>query len=345
MRLSVIMPVFNASHYLEEAIQSILNQDFQDFEFIIVENGSTDNSRDYVESLKDCRLRVVVNQVNVGPPRALNQGLQIAQGTYVARMDADDIALPSRLKSQIAYLEKNQHCAVLETQAIAINQASKTLYKLWYPTTPSGINWKMMFTSPVAHSSVMMRREVAMEAGGYNEKLRHGADYDLWSRLTFAGNHISNLAGTHMHIRMHGESDGRRGAGGLLFDEIVGVSHSNIRHFLKSHISVDEVKSMIALVDSNYLCPKEQVSSAVKHFERIAKAIGGEAELYHAWMLLRLVSTSKDLTFRMRLNLLVRGILTFVNCQKSELKTRFWKDWIFSGGMIRKILSAWQRPL
>ena len=120
--ITVLMPVYNASLFLREAIESILNQTYKNFEFIIINDGSTDSSLQIIESFKDPRIKLVNNERNLGIIKTRNKGLQLAKGKYIANMDADDISLPTRLEKQFTFLEKNPDVAVIASKLVLINQ-------------------------------------------------------------------------------------------------------------------------------------------------------------------------------------------------------------------------------
>ncbi len=105
-RVTVLMSVYNGEKYLREAIDSILNQTFKDFEFLIIDDGSTDSSADIIRSYTDFRIRLIQNEKNIGLTRSLNKGLKLAKGEYIARMDVDDISLPIRFEKQVSFLDK-----------------------------------------------------------------------------------------------------------------------------------------------------------------------------------------------------------------------------------------------
>ena len=112
-KLSVIMPAYNAEKYIGEAIESILNQTFTDFEFIIIDDGSSDHTADIIKGFHDERIRFIQNEKNSGVANTLNKGLELSQGEYIARMDADDISLPARFEKQVAFMEANPDVAVV----------------------------------------------------------------------------------------------------------------------------------------------------------------------------------------------------------------------------------------
>ena len=126
--ISVVMSVYNSEKYIIEAIESVLSQTFNDFEFIIVNDGSTDNSLSLIKSINDPRIKII-DQENKGLSKALNIGINIAKGKYIARLDADDIALPTRFEKQYKFLENNPECVALGTEAIYTTEDGKELYR------------------------------------------------------------------------------------------------------------------------------------------------------------------------------------------------------------------------
>jgi glycosyltransferase involved in cell wall biosynthesis len=184
-RVSVVMSVFNAEPYLREAIDSILNQTFTDFELIIVDDGSTDGSSGVLKSSvqEDKRIHLMSNASNLGLIAALNKGIRLAKGEYIARQDADDASMRRRLERQVAFLDKNPDIGVVGTWMVSLQEnGHKSVYKT--PLTDALIRWSLLFHSPMAHASVMMRRSLFLGGVAYNEKMRHAEDYDLWCQLS-----------------------------------------------------------------------------------------------------------------------------------------------------------------
>jgi glycosyltransferase involved in cell wall biosynthesis len=182
--VSVIMSAYNEESYLAKAIDSILNQTFEDFEFIIINDGSTDGSGSIIQKYErqDSRIRGLY-QKNQGLIAALNSSIQVARGKYLARMDADDISLPTRLEKQFVYLEANPGVGVLGTWAKVVdyNGALKSIWRT--PISSELIKWTLLFRTSLIHASVMMRPEVIESAGFYRPEALHVEDYDLWVRL------------------------------------------------------------------------------------------------------------------------------------------------------------------
>lgn len=199
MKLSVVLPVYNTKEcYLREAIESILNQTFTDFEFIIINDGSTDNSVEKVIlSYTDNRIRYI-KQENQGIARSLNNGFALAQGEYIARMDADDISLPERFAKQIAFLDAHQDISLCGT-AITKFRKDKTRVII-YPSEPRILDCLQM--TCVAHPTVMLRitdfRKYNLE---YNPDYKC-EDYELWSRaLRYLK--FYNISEPLLHYRIH----------------------------------------------------------------------------------------------------------------------------------------------
>jgi len=201
-KISMIMSVFNGEKYLREAMDSILNQTFTDFEFIIVNDGSTDNSLSIIRSYSDKRIQVIDNGQNIGLTRSLNKAIKQARGEYIARQDADDISLPDRLEEQIKYFKKNPDVALLGTSISKIDSNGKILGKTLAIAKPGqGLLKQNQFN----HGSTMFKSGVVRELGGYNELFKYCQDYELWLRM--AKNYaVRNLPQILYKLRFHNEA-------------------------------------------------------------------------------------------------------------------------------------------
>lgn len=189
--VSVLLPVYNAQRTIEAAITSILRQSFEDFELLIVNDGSTDESARIIKIFRDRRIRLIERPQNGGLISALNEGIREARGELVARQDADDVSAPERLGSQMTAFKGNPRIGAVGT-ALRLVQSGKVLSQRWsYPETPASSRWQVLFKTPVAHSAVMYRRETVLRIGGYLEDFKYAEDYDLWSRLIEVADIIS----------------------------------------------------------------------------------------------------------------------------------------------------------
>lgn len=206
--LSVVMAVYNGEPFLGEAVESILTQTFGDFEFIIIDDGSTDGTaaRLAAYAAADPRVRVVT-QGNQGLIASLNRGCALARGTYIARMDADDISAPERFARQLAHLTAYPEIDVLGTAMQRIDAAGQRLTVLENPVLPGFLRWMLIFHCGISHSSVMFKRTVFEKVGGYDPAMAHVEDYDLWCRMS-AFARLENLPDVLLYYRIHGASIG-----------------------------------------------------------------------------------------------------------------------------------------
>jgi glycosyltransferase involved in cell wall biosynthesis len=192
-KVSVIMSVYNGATYLQESIDSILTQTFKDFEFIIINDCSTDRTEtillDYASH--DDRIVLVNNEQNLGLTRSLNKGLAIATGEYIARQDADDIALSDRFEKQAATLERQLKVVLVSCNFELIDADGKLIKEVHRDCSPSILKWHLIFYNHVGgHSQVMFRRQPAITLGGYSENYQYAQDYQLWLRLIKAGDFL-----------------------------------------------------------------------------------------------------------------------------------------------------------
>ena len=182
--VTVLMSVYNDTEFLADAIESILRQTLTDFEFLIIDDGSTDETASRLAAFTDPRIRVVRNQTNLGLTLSLRRGVGLALGRYIARFDADDLCLPDRLSKQVAFLEQHPELALLGGACQFIDSEGNLLEFLPQPETDLEIRWFSFLANPFLHSTTMIRREVLVEHQlNYDEAYRTAQDYDLWSRL------------------------------------------------------------------------------------------------------------------------------------------------------------------
>jgi len=184
-KISVVMSVYNAEKYLHEAIESILNQTFTDFEFIIINDGSTDRSLEIIESFKDERI-VLINQSNTGLAKALNIGIDKSKSNFIARIDADDIAFHDRLKEQYKLFKENPEYVIIGCNAKTIDIGGNYIYNTSLPINDYECKKKLPET-PFIHPSVMFRKDVFYKAGQYPERMLTGQDYVLINRMAKYG--------------------------------------------------------------------------------------------------------------------------------------------------------------
>ncbi len=202
--VSVVMSVFNGERYLRPAVESILDQSFQDFEFIVIDDGSTDGSASILDSYQTRDPRVkVFHQENQGLIDSLNRGCGLARGKYIARMDADDISVRDRLSWQVDFLENHSEVGLLSGEVEYINAQGKALCTVHLPTDDQEIRSALSRNEcPIPHPAAVMRRSVLLSTGGYRKPFLHAEDYDLWLRFAQCSQ-LANLDKVVLEYRIH----------------------------------------------------------------------------------------------------------------------------------------------
>lgn len=196
------MPVYNGERWLSEALESVLSQSLRDIEVIAVDDGSSDGSRAILERLAsiDGRLTVVTNETNLGISAALNRGRRVARSPYIARLDADDVALPERLSRQAEFLDAHSSVAAVGGAAVLIDADGQRASTIHFPTSSAAIHANLLRRTCLAHPAVMLRGAALEEVGGY--RLDHVEDLDLWLRLSERFE-LANLAEPVILYRQH----------------------------------------------------------------------------------------------------------------------------------------------
>ncbi len=184
--VSILMPVYNGKAHLEDAINSILKQTYRDFELITVDDASSDGSLSILQGYakQDSRIKVITNNKNIGLTRSLIKAIEMAQGRYLARQDADDISLPQRLEKQIDFLENNKEYGAIGTSARVIGSNGDFIRNAYVPKTWFMTRQILRFGNCFLHGSMMFRKEAYIDAGGYRSSFSLGQDFDLWLRIS-----------------------------------------------------------------------------------------------------------------------------------------------------------------
>jgi hypothetical protein len=201
--LSVVMSVFNGQAFLVEAIESILAQTFRDFEFVIVDDGSTDGTGEILSKFakQDERIRIL-RHANKGRAESLNVGIGLVSGTYIARMDADDIALQHRLEDQIVFMGQHPEVGLLSGAYERFSGDGRAIDIVRPPLRDDEIRLMMLRTSAMCHPAVMMKRDIVLTSGGYRKALLDADDYDLWLRMS-ERTQLANLEQPILRYRVH----------------------------------------------------------------------------------------------------------------------------------------------
>lgn len=205
-KISVLMTVYNGETFLSDAIKSVLSQTFEDFEFLIIDDASTDKSQEIIFTFNDKRIKYKKNERNIGQTSSLNYGLELSKGEYIARMDQDDLSKPDRLRRQLNFLEDNRDTAVVGSWAESIDSNGNYLYTIIHPTKFKEIREAIACGCPISHSSAFFRRTEVIKSGGYPEDIVYAMDWNLWIRLIKNRYKLANLPLELVSIRTHNNS-------------------------------------------------------------------------------------------------------------------------------------------
>lgn len=241
-RISVLMATYNNATYLNSCIESVLSQTFEDFEYIIINDASTDDTHDILEQYTDPRIRILQNSANLKLSTSLNLGLEIAEGDYIARIDSDDMCMPERFEKQVAFLESHQEIGAVGTQVINISpDGTQSRPGSPTPTTPNMTSWQVILGYPIAHPTLMICRSLLNEIGGYDTSYPYAQDQALWSKLIFK-TRLTNLDDALVSYRQHELSSLNRIKDKRQYE--LKARCGAAEKLLKSPISADELHSL-----------------------------------------------------------------------------------------------------
>jgi glycosyltransferase involved in cell wall biosynthesis len=237
--VTVLMSCYNSSTWLEEAVVSILGQTFKNFEFLIIDDGSTDNSLSILETLAAQDLRIkLIKKSNTGLADSLNIGLNYAKGKWVARMDADDISEPDRLEKQVTFATCSANLVFLGAGLRVIDEEGIIGSKYVYPVDHKSLLKHLLTSRPFPpHASAFYLRSQALEVGGYRRKILRAEDWDLWLRLSEKGL-LSSIPETLVRIRKHSDQISLSGSGR---DSIIDSRMSIASYLLRKNDFLDPV--------------------------------------------------------------------------------------------------------
>lgn len=239
--VSVVMATFNEPPLrIKESIESILSQTYENFELLIFDDSTNQDTKAVIDELS-ADSRVIVNRFSnrIGFVPSLNMGLKRAKGKYIARMDGDDIALPERIEKEVEYFEKHPQVAVVGGQTDIIDENGEVISHRLYPTDGIKLWLFSCIRNPLAHPAVMMRRDIIESGYLYNENLKMSEDLDLWLRLMNDGYKIANLNDTVLKYRVQANFNNKRTAlKQRNYTEAVRKSNFSKKHFLHGILSV-----------------------------------------------------------------------------------------------------------
>lgn len=202
-RISVIMPVHNAGHYLQESVESVLRQSFTDFELIVIDDCSTDGAADHLADHPDPRVRFFRNEHNLGAAGTRNLAIKQSRGEFVAIQDADDISRPDRLMVSIEVLDSSTDMCVAYGDHVEIDSFGNPLGRTSLPTTHLAASLGLQTSQPFGHGSVLARRDCMIAAGLYRTEFEPAEDYALWAECWKRGCVFGGTGRIHYHYRIH----------------------------------------------------------------------------------------------------------------------------------------------
>jgi glycosyltransferase involved in cell wall biosynthesis len=261
-KISVILPIYNAEKYLSDAINSILNQNYTDFEVLAIDDGSTDASLEILKSFNDPRITIIQNNENLGLIRTLNRGLDLAQGKYIARMDADDISLPTRFEKQVNLLDNNPDIGVCSSWLEFFGDSNE---KIKFPIEHDEIYFRFLLGVQVGHANSMIRRDLIEKLNiRYNPQFPHSEDTNLWVNL-MPHTHFANIPEILYRYRKYNEQVTQ------LYSTIV---RNSFQRSINLHFK--NILELLSISDDDIfeLYPLTQIDPAfLDRFEAISKKI------------------------------------------------------------------------
>lgn len=274
------MPVYNAESYLREAIKSVLNQTYKNFELIIINDGSTDKSLSIIRSFKDPRI-ILVSRENRGIVDSLNEGLELAHGKYIARMDGDDICMSNRFRRQVDYLESHKNVGLVVSTVDLIGENGELLDLVWpedrASLTEEQIAQNMPKNNCIAHPAIMVKAKLLKKYRYHNHK--NGEDYDLWLRMLSNGVKIHKINEPLLKYRLHSQSLTQSSAEGGGFLKLISIKQGFLKNQIKNARWGKIEKSVLKSLKSDYLNYYSD-HSGKKYIQYPAKALRKSARSF-----------------------------------------------------------------
>lgn len=245
--ISVIMAVYNGAPYVRHAIDSVLQQDCSNLEFVIVDDFSTDSTPSIIREYNDPRIVYRRNATNMGQTASLNVALTLARGPLIGRIDADDTHCIGKLRRQVEFMDAHPDVAVCGTWAVRVDGGGKTIG--WYspPVKPLDVKFRLLRDVPVCHVSVVMRRRAILQVGGYSERYKFAADYALWSAIVKAGWNITNIPERLTHFRESPITFGATQKLGQGAEECAQIISENARYLSETDLTIERARHIALL--------------------------------------------------------------------------------------------------
>ncbi|WP_315791078.1 glycosyltransferase family 2 protein [Fischerella sp. JS2] len=320
-KVSVVMSVYNGEQYLQESIESVLNQTFTDFEFIIIDDGSVDSSWEILTryAREDQRIKLFKNTENIGLTKSLNKGLKLAQGEYVARQDADDVSSLERFEKQVKLLDQSPEVVLVSCNIEWIDPEGHFIAKQPRECDRDLVAWYLLYYNHLAgHSQVMFRQKPVKNLGGYSEDYRYSQDYELWSRLIKVGD-IVILSDALLQQRRHDKSIS---AAKKLDQDTYSLSNSkrNIIQLLGKELNLEELNALRGFWLGHWC------SSFFPSSQKVSSIHSRIKEIYQVFVLQSVQQNrcNSDLSFRLRVRIAQQFAFWFVSLSiRREFKSKF----------------------
>lgn len=278
LAVTVVLPVYNCPHLVGEAVECMLRQTWSDFELIIIDDGSTDETPMVLSRFGDPRIRLV-RQQNRGLAATLNKGIELASGRYVARQDQDDVSYPTRLAKQVAYLEEHVNCALVGTWA-EIWRDGKSGRQHRHPASNSQLQFELLFNNPFVHSSVMIRKAALDQVGGYSTDpaRQPPEDYELWSRIA-RQYQVANIPEV-LHVYREVPGSMSRDGVSPFIERLVTISAENIAYAAQLEPNNPHVVNIASLVHGtpHRVQGRPDLEAMVRIFQKAAQKVVSEEE-------------------------------------------------------------------
>lgn len=275
-KVTVLLPVYNAEKYIEEAIESVLNQTYRDFRLLLIDDGSTDKSSDLIHNFTDDRIDYIKNEKNMGITKTLNRGLDLINSEYIIRMDSDDICYPNRFFEQVKFMDQNTEIVVAGTNIKKISDQSKTKVST-VATNPEQVKTELLFNSPLRHPTTILRNKVLKKENfKYSEEYIATEDYGLWIEISKKYK-LTNINKVLLDYRIHEDGitvhakknkEKRDSAHILLYEKLFNDLHIEYTD--------EELKLYRDFITYNMQFTKENLKKIANLFEKIKSKIANE---------------------------------------------------------------------
>ncbi len=269
--VTVLMTVYNGGEYLRTSVPGILNQTFKDFELLIINDCSTDDSVKIIKSFNDKRIIIHNNEKNLGQTKSLNVGLRLARGKYIARMDADDMAFPLWLEKLVYFMEDHPEYVVVGPAATVIDANSKIKNVIFSPDNIDTIIFRIFFETPLNHVGSLMNKEAILKIGGFNESFLVAQDFELWSSIIRNNLKLTSIPDVLVAVRLHEKSLTALASNTRSITEPGQTIYKNVRCLTDFNITYDEALNLRKLFKMPDSLSPDEFCRAVEVFMGIYK--------------------------------------------------------------------------